>query len=840
MVRSLFDELRARQGEPLAPPKLKPNIYAKLARFAWRQAAFVVFFWLLVALISSLALWRGFIAPVTATLPLQVSELTASQGATGFAALSSMQTITLSGTKPDLLQDQRNDLVATMRQRDDLYQLIFAPGAGDFYEAHGLLYHPLDEVKGRVAYALSLKPLFIAIAAAPNANSMATLVSGISAAIQQGRDPQGLDDLLAESAQSVQALMRGEDKPVDWSTLANLDNDNTALSVTVLAVPKEGQEAAARSLTLKLLSVVQSSSETTTNLSQPGVPPPKRAPATIDWVRAVAAGAMGVIFLALLLALVLGRLRLVLAAFVPPFLFTFPAALALMMIDGGADWLAFWPLGLGILWFTTALSLHSVFSKVTYAKGRKAREAVVMLADHQHGHEITWLGLLLAVPFAGLMALTHGLGIAALALGLAIAGFAMVLTLPPALLRFIPEALQWRAGEWLIPAHRALFETGQWQWLARGLGAIMVVACLAYLALTPTQTEVRQADVPVSVVAANASEADRVIKRLKSFSEAKAVRWLGMFMPQEAEAKREALHQLSGQFPRITPVQSQPPTDIRDQLETLQDSLKEIAAAEKTQPRLKQAADDFRRSLALLAATSGDEQVRQLENRLFGGFNRLADRADVLSNLTAPQLGAMPGELLALFGKPEGPMRIEVAPATGTSNARMAEILEQAGFDVLHPSVAQDQASRSVNQMVTKVLGAAAGFGLIALLLALRRSRSILAALIMTAAAAITVAAVAQYWQVEWNLTTLLQAISVLSALLGFVWLATAQEGSTATSALELFLLPAMALAVVLPFVALNIAPVVAAVAPTASALFASVIVVGLLRQHRQTSTDDF
>jgi hypothetical protein len=839
MARSLFDELRARQDKPVAPAKLKPNFHARLARFAWQQAAFVVFFWVFVALASSLALWRGFIAPVTASLPLQVSELNESQRASGFAALSSMQTITLSGTKPDLLEDQRNDLVATMRQRDDIYQLIFAPGAGEFYEANGLLYHPLDEVKGRTAYALSLKPLFIAIAAAPNANSMATLVTGISAAIQQGREPQGLDDLLAESADSVQALMRGEDKPVDWSALANLDNDNTALSVTVLAVPKEGQEAAARSLTLKLLGVVQSSSETTTSLSQPGAPPPKRAPATIDWIRAMAAGAMGVIFLALLLALTLGRLRLVLAAFVPPFLLTVPVGLALM-INGGTNWLALWPLGLGILWFTTALSLHSVFSKVTYAKGRKAREAIVMLAEHQHGHEITWLGLLLALPFAGLMALTNGLGMAALALVLAIAGFAMVLTLSTALLRFIPEALQWRAGEWLIPAHRALFETGQWQWLARGLGAIMVVGCLAYLALSPTHTEVRQADVPVSVIAANASEADRVIKRLKAFSEAKAVRWLGMFMPQEAEAKREILHQLRGQFPRITPVQSQPPTDIRDQLETLQDSLREIAATEQTQPRLKQAADDFRRSLALLAATSGDEQVRQLENRLFGGFNRLADRADVLSNLSVPQLGALPGELLALFGKPEGPMRVEVTPATGTSNAKMAEILEQAGFAVLHPSVEQDQANRSVNLVVEKVLGAAAALGLIVLLLALRRSRSILAALILALAAAIIVAAVGRYWQVEWNLTNLLQAISVCAALLGFVWLATAREGSTATSALELFLLPAMALALVLPFVALNIAPVVAAVAPIASALFAAVIVIGLMRQHRQTTADDF
>ncbi len=833
MARSLFDELRARQAAPTAPPKLKPNAFARIARFAWRNAGFVIGFWFLLTLACAFGLWRNYAPPVAASLPLEIALPGDHTSMASFGTLLGMQTITLSNTRADLLEDQRSDVVTTMRQRGDIYQLVFAPGAGDYYDGNGFLYHPLDEVKGRVAYALSLKPLFTAIAEAPNISSMATLVTEISASLQQGRDPQGLDDLLSESAISVEAMMRGEDKPVDWSKLADLNEENTATTVTILAVPRAGQEAAARSLTLKLLNVLQNSSDTTGSLSQPGIPPPKRAAATVDGMRALAAAAIGVIFVALILALAFGRFRLVLAAFVPALAFLFPTALA-VMLKARADWLAYWPFGLGLLWLAVALSLHTVLAKVTYANGRKARESVVMLADQHHGPDLAWLWLLLTLPFAGLVLLAQGTALALIALGLGAVAFALAITLPTALLRFIPEALQWRAGEWLVPAHRALFETGQWQWLARGLGALLVAVSAGYLALTPTRMEIRQADVPVSVVASNAADAEITIKRLKAFSEAKAVRWLGMFMPKDAEAKREAMSLLKDQFPRITPVLSEAPADIRDQLETLQDSLKEIASNVQAKPRLKMAADDFRRSLSLLAATSDDRQVRQLENRLFGGFNRLAERADLLAAVPPPQLATLPSELHTLFGTPEGAMRIEVTPVDGFSNAKLADILEQAGLNVLHPSVEQEQANRAVIQSVSKVLGLAAGIGLGVLLLALRQLRAIAAGLLMAVSCAVVAFAVGRFWQVEWNLTTLLQALGVTSALLAFVWPAARHEASTTTLALELFLLPVLAMVMVLPFDALGVAPIANATLPVASALMVAALIVGLLRQHRR------
>ena len=150
MARSLFDELRARQGEPPPPPKLKPNIHARMARAIWRNAAVVIAGWFLVSLVCGYALWRESKIPSSASLPMPVPELAIDSAATSFGSLANLQTITLSNAHPEMLEDQRNDLIVTMRQRDDIYQMVFAPGSGEYYEANGLLYHPLDEVKGRV------------------------------------------------------------------------------------------------------------------------------------------------------------------------------------------------------------------------------------------------------------------------------------------------------------------------------------------------------------------------------------------------------------------------------------------------------------------------------------------------------------------------------------------------------------------------------------------------------------------------------------------------------------------------------------------------------------------
>jgi hypothetical protein len=126
------------------------------------------------------------------------------------------------------------------------------------------------------------------------------------------------------------------------------------------------------------------------------------------------------------------------------------------------------------------------------------------------------------------------------------------------------------------------------------------------------------------------------------------------------------------------------------------------------------------------------------------------------------------------------------------------------------------------------------------LLLALRQSRAIVMGLLMALSCAIVAYAVGRFWQMDWNLTTLLQALGVTAALLAFVWPAARHEASTTTMALELFLLPVLAMVMVLPFAALGVGPIANATLPVASALLMAALIVGLLRQHRRKPSGYF
>jgi len=841
MAQSLFDDLRSRNIEPFSPPKLKPNFLARVVRFCWRRAWWVVAVWVVIAAAASGLAFRNATAPQGQLLPVPVSTRAMDEAAANFVRLDMLQTITLSNPDPQLLDDQRADLLQTMRQRGDIYELVFAPGTGDYYESHGLLYHPLDEIKGRVAYALSLRPLFTAVGDAPNAGSFAILVNEVAAAIKQGRDPQGVDDLLSESAASIQALMQGEDKPVDWARIADLDSDNTSTTVTVLALPRRGQAAAAGATTEKLLNVLRSASDTQASVFKTDGPSLQVVTTPVEWPRAAAGAMIGLVFASLILALALGRLRLIAVIFVP--VAVVAAIIAACVIGlAGADWLSFWPMALGLVVIATALSVHFALCAVNQAAGMEATETNLMLAAQERGTECLWIAGLMFGPWAGLLALrtesTSQLTLFVLALVLL--SLATVFTLGTALFRLAPEAAKWRAGEWLIPAHRALFETGQWQFLARSLGAALVLAALGLIFFAPVEDGSIKLDAPVTLLAKTQVEAEMTIARLKSFPAAEGVRWLAMFLPQAAQDKRDALQGLKDQFPRITPVASAGEQDLRDEIDTLQQSLKDIAEAASTKPKLKQAADEFRRSLALLAATSGDAQIRQLENRLFGGFNRLADRADLLTSIETPSLETLPPELVTLFGSPDNALRIEVIPATGTSNASLALTLEQAGFNVVHPAVVQRAEADAKLKAILLALGSGIAFGFVLLVLAFAGLTPLVGAGLMLFASLVVLVAAERLLQNSWNLPWLLGTFTVLSSLMAALYLTPTSRGSTALSAVELFLVPAMGLAVMLPLQLLNTGPIAAALVPMAVGLALVATVIGLLQQHRPQGEQNF
>ncbi len=833
MVRSLFDELRDQQNSLSAPTRLQPNAMARLARLSWRYAALVILTWLAVAAGAGGLAFKAAVPPTLEQVPIPIRPVEPTGLAAGFARLDALQTITLSNRNPALLDEQRADLLQTLRQRRDVYELVFSPGFGEYYESHGLLYRPMDEIKGRVAYALSLKPLFNAVAQAPSATSMSTLVNEIAAAIKQGRDPQGLDDLLAASADSVQALMKGEDKPVDWAAIADLETANTTPVVTILALPKPGQTAAANALTLKLLNILRSSSDSVTELNKPEPSVETQSQPPVQWPRAASAGLMGLVFAGLLLALSLGRTRMALVILAPAVVTGTIVAAGFFVLIGPA-WLSFWPLALGLVMLAGVLGLHFVLSIAEHSAGRGAREISIMLAAQFEGTEVLWLAGLMAAPWLGLFVLRAGL-VTQLTAFVLVAGAVTVLcvlTLVPALMRYLPQAARWRAREWLVPAHRALFETGQWQFLGRALGVVMVAAALAVIFGVQSNQARTFNEGPVTLVAATQNDAEAAIIRLKNFPAAQGARWLAMFQPADAQQKIAELKPLKDQFPRITPVQSETADDLRDQIETLQDSLKVIGDAAGANGKLRKAADDFRRSLALLGATSDDHQVQELENRLFGGFNRLADKADELASLDAPSLATLPAELRTLFGTPEKALRIEVIPAAGITNASLALSLEEAGFNVLHPAVAQVSAAAARLKSVLWVLGAGTGLASLLIMFAIGNTPALTRAGFILAASLIVLTAAERLWQSDWTLSWLLAVLAILSALMAALYNSRRTEGSTAVTAINLFLIPAIAMALVTPFQALGVEIAASVLLPPAFGLAIVAAITGLLQRH--------
>ena len=835
MKLSQFDEIWYQKPQPAAP-RLKPNMFARIVRFSWHNAGWVLAFWLLFLGLGMLMAFRFGQLPNSDRLPLPNAASSNQSISAEFTDIANLQTISLVNADAEVLANQRADLTAALREHDDIYDLVFAPGAPDFYDDYGMLFRPLDEIKTRVTYAMSLKPLFDAVAAAPNAQSMTTLVNEIAGAVQQGRSSPGVADLLNEAAGAVQALANGEDKPLDWSKVAELNLPSNSTSVTILALPKPGQSLQAHSLTSKLLGVLQDSSSTKAQLVQVLSTQTKTSTAPESTLRLSAATLIGVAFACLLMAFFVGQVRLLLLIFAPAVILVAPLVAILMLIEGD-HWANYWPAIFAAFFGLLLTTVHLLLSLAERTAGQQLQLTDVMLVAQLRGRNYLLLALTTAAPWVALsivqaqMLLVPSITLALLCLLAPLCA----LTMLAAFFRFWPAPLIWQAREWIEPAHRALFETRYWQIAAPALGVVIVFASLVFIVTSSNGGAVLQSDAGVSVLAHDRPEVENTIARLKSFSGAHSVRWIGMFVPDNVQDKRAALHTLANQFPRITPVQSEAPADLRDQIDAMQESLRRISTLASSDKNLAEAADQFRRSLALLNASEKNQPITQLENRLFGGFNRLADRAAQLANLAPIDIDTLPAELQRLFGHGSGPFRIEVQASVGTPNDHLAVSLDQAGFTVMHPSVMQSRLDSQKLRSILQVCGLAIILMLLTLIFTFREFKRWLSLVLLTAASITVAVAINALWHPDFNLPWLIGVIALLSCFGGILHVAMAQYETNAASVIEMFMLPSMALALASAYYALDIAVVSNEAMPLTICIFLLALLVSLFHHHSGT-----
>ena len=734
---SLFDDMLFEDRRQ----KLQPNVFAKLARFSFRRAAVVLLFWCAVIVMSCYFAFQNLTSTIQQPIKFSgtsIAEMNLQTLQKNFPHLDRLTTVTLANQNSELMSEQRDALLENLKNQPEVFDLVFAPGTGEYYDAHSILYLSKAEIEARVAYALSLRPLFAAIAQAPTADSLATLVGEVSASIKQGRNPQGLDELFVQSANSLQALMQGKNAPVNWIKIANLDFEKIPYTAMILLLPKSGQEERATAAVDDAVTrfVKDKSTRVTFQHAAPDVlPVVPQVPADNRIVLLITMAALLIIISAYS---VLGRVALLLSIALPMFV-GMAISLGCAILLTPANTLAIWPVYIAVGLISVVMAARYTFALIEGNTTGRSREISAMLAAQKQGSGLLWQAAIGTLLWAGFfvhlnsptkyIAVVGEVGI--------IAALLATFTLVPAMPKIFGLQFSWAARVWMEPLLYALFNTRVWRnlrtiltWVTIGLGCAGFYFAVAQIKFETQQNDSNQI---VNIVAPSLADAQSILVKLKSIPEAKSVRWLGAFLPQDVETKQAILTTLKDQFPRIGSLDAQSADDLRDQILTLQESLKEIAAEAATRPELRQAAGAFRHSLALLSGTSTNVEIVEVENKLFGRFNALADRADLWGGIEKPSLESLDKNLKKLFLSADNFYRIEVMPASGQSNAQLAKVLALNGLPVAHESlVAASQMNNALSSFEMVLLSSLA-IGLIMACLAIGEGAGVVSLIVTSA-----------------------------------------------------------------------------------------------------------
>jgi uncharacterized protein len=815
MRRSLFETYTV---QPTQRPRIRPNIYARIAQFSYAHGWLVLVFWMALSSgFLSLAILRATQTPQThlqfnAASEVQKNLTTLNEN---FPNLDALVALSIINSDPVKLKQDRDNLIAKLSENQKDFDFVFSPGTGTYYDTHSILYHPIDEVKARVAYALSLRPLFTALAAAPTTESLSTLVNEVSASIELGRDPQGLDALFSESAAAVQALIKGEDRQVDWRKIAGLDVESRPNSALIFIMPKREPQNVASTEINRVVDAMPKSEGTTTIIDQPNIAVAKLPVSTSKQM------IPGLIMMAIL---VFFAFLILLNDFALSMMIALPSLTVVALLSGLSAFsmpdkvVTLWPLFVATGIVATQASTRFSFAMVDVLQLGRGAESAVMLAAQRFGGELILLGLCSVAVWAGSFLLQdfYLVRIAILMIAASVLSAVVTLTLVPAIAGIFPNTPRWHAEEWIVSAVDLLFNNPIWNLLRRLLPLLALAGAVfgfwfATNALPRVSAQEDQA--AVNLVAHSGKEAELIIAKLKSVPQAQAARWLGAFLPQQSDEKRQELQKLKESFQKITPLIPTATDLLREQIDTLQASLSAIANSPATRPELSQSAQEFRRSLVLLASTSSDHEIRALENRIFGSFNVLSDQADLLANLDSPNLETLDPKLSQFFLSPSEVYRIEVLPAQGITNVTLAQKLVELKFPVAHPAAVFAENFKLQKNYFTILLVALAGIICGALAVVTRNFIAVIATIVSVLTGGGMLLAFAIIEKPSTDIITLLSLASLANfliyALAGGHLKASAQASthSTALQNIEAWLPTGLLGALLIPSLLLNIEP---------------------------------
>ena len=668
--------------------KLRPNAYARLARFSAAHGGIIVLLYVVLALIcGSYAVSVLEIDPdrrPRVTLDDSTARLQA-EFERQFPGIEQTFLARTENSDPQAAREQALTLAAALNAREDLFLQAFVPGTGAFYEANTLLFRDLADVRARVDWLTQMEPLHYAMASAPDILGFASLVKEIGKAVLQGRSPPGLEAMLLAASTAIEAEVKGRPQPVDWVALAGLDGEMVSQRWYVLAAPRPGLEPEAAAAARAAGEGAEGVTWLWPRRALAGAPSTMR-----DFVVPVS---LAILLASLLTAAVLGSVRQALAVLLGSVVTLCCAAAAAAAAGRPLDG-ATWSFALAVL--APGLVAGSVFATsfgACRAKGVSIMQSV-MLAGHRQGSLITFVILLFAAMWLSwlprqLPSLSQFATIALF--GCAVAWLVSMTLLPAALSLLAPRREE---PNWLDEAMRGTPAPGRRH--ALDAAAMIVLAAAIFCAVflpavrfgerqlpsaPPPLIETPDARGAIHILAPE-DRVEELLGTLAGLAEVGAVRAASQFLPPQAPEKIAELRRLSSLTP-FEPAFRGPAADADQLVQSfaeLEEQLTAIAVGPATSPELKDAALRLRRAVVLFVSPQPPTPARvaELERALFEGLGQLSMLMERLARIEAPGIDSLDPRLLRRFVSEQGVWRIEVMPRSGTGQLSFAASVRRA------------------------------------------------------------------------------------------------------------------------------------------------------------------
>ncbi len=664
--RELFPTRRRVAPAPLPRRRIRPNLFARIARYSSAHASVVlVIATFIVAIAISISTFN---TQFDLLKPIEITQASAAQVANQqlqleFPSLGGLIFLKVTADTPQSAKTAAQFLAGTLEKDQGVFTDTFVPGIGPFYDRFGILYLDVGEIEARVRHTAQLRPLFQALAVSPNLAGLSTLVTQVASAVKGGRSPQGLEDLFLQLSLTVRNLAASKPRPMDWRAVAGLGIETRNVDWTVIVEPQPAKLQQARQVVEAL---VASTMQAQDNLKITASFPKDTATGSVgsSGRQVVVYFALAILLVNLLLAFALQNMRTIILVLMPVAVAIIiglaAASLVTLRVDRVVVTFIF-----AVVLPTALASFCMATALVKPRKELSSATAISMLAAQDTGSLVlTTLGAAIVIWAAWI----H-VGVSSLAaLGVItvvgnLAGLLAILIVVPGLFTLLPEA---PVEQHVNSGRRG--DIALWKKI-RPLLAILGMAacmfCIVFFSSLRFTTEMA-ADVSrgVQFLANDEKSAQVLSNELKSIPEVGTVRWMGTFMPQSVEEKQKILQNLKGSLEVTNASGPVGPNDLGNDVQVIEAGLRTISDVAGTDVGLASSAHQLRRSLAVLFNTS-DPNVPveiELERLIFAEFAQLPARVDELAMLQRPALSDFDVNLRKQFVSDKGHWRVEALP----------------------------------------------------------------------------------------------------------------------------------------------------------------------------------